>query len=151
MNVIVPDNAWELGFSAVDGMVALSRRTRNSVRDGHRTRFETFLYPGGTVSYTIWADRYEGDWQNALKLMFQTRYLYDVEPGTFDDSLFRREDLRWFSHCYALDQMMCWDKRFYDLADGQYHVADYLAKMKDLIGGCDIYTIWQTWPAMGLD
>ena len=151
VNVIVPDNAWELGFSAVDGIAALSRRTRNSVRDGRRTRFETFLYPGGTVSYTIWTDRYEGDWQEALRLMFQTRYLYDVEPGTFDDTLFRREDLRWFSHSYALVQMMCWDKRFYDLADGQYHVADYLAKMKDLIGGCDIYTIWQTWPAMGMD
>lgn len=152
VNVIVPDNAWELGFSVLDNRYcALSRRTPASVEGGFRRRFETVLYPGGRMSYTIWADSFEGEWQDALKLVFQTRMLYDVEPGSFDDSILEREDLRWIRSCYAANLMMAWDRRFYDISDGKYHVREHLSHMKELIGGYDIYGIWPTWPALGMD
>lgn len=156
VNVIVPDNAWELGFSAIDvtdgrNIVALTRRDKNKITDGKRGRFETILYPGGTVAYDIWLDYYEGDWREGLRLMFQKRYLYDVEPGTFDDSLLQREDLKWFRSCYAVNLMMNWDTRFFDYQDGKFHVREHLEKMKKLIGGYDVYSIWPTWPALGMD
>ncbi len=156
VNVIVPDNAWELGFSAVDvadgqNVVALTRRDKNTIKEGKRGRFETTLYPGGTVSYNIWLDYYRGDWREGLRLMFQKRYLYDVEPGTFDDSLLQREDLKWFRSCYAVNLMMNWDTRFYDYTDGKFHVKEHLQRMKKLMGGYDVYSIWPTWPALGMD
>lgn len=156
VNVIVPDNAWELGFSAVEGaggqnIAALARRDKGTVKDGRRGRFETTLYPGGTVSYTIWLDYYRGDWREGLRLMFQKRYLYDVEPGTFDDSILQREDLKWFRSCYAVNLMMNWDTRFFDYKDGKFHVKEHLARMKKLMGGYDVYSIWPTWPALGMD
>ena len=51
VNVIVPDNAWELGFSSTDlddslALNLLVRRDRSSIVHGSRTRFETILYPG---------------------------------------------------------------------------------------------------------
>lgn len=157
VNVIVPDNAWELGFSAIDAtggeknVVALTRRDKSTIKEGKRGRFETTLYPGGTVSYNIWLDYYQGDWREGLRLMFQKRYLYDVEPGTFDDSLLQREDQKWFRSCYAVNLMMNWDTRFFDYKDGKFHVKEHLERMKKLMGGYDVYSIWPTWPALGMD
>lgn len=156
INVIVPDNAWELGFSAINlaqnrSIAALVRRDRASVQKGERRRFETILYPKGSVSYDFWMDAYEGEWQEGLRLMFQKRLLYDIPVGTFDNSLFEREDLKWIRNCYAANLMMAWDKRFYDYKDSSYHVRDYLERMKKLIGGYDVYGIWPTWPALGMD
>src|SRR6185312_10066428 len=61
VNVIVPDDAWDLGYCsfAVGGafdhdpvqIAALLRRNRQSVTNGRTTRFETILYPGGSVRY----------------------------------------------------------------------------------------------------
>ncbi|MDR1556181.1 MAG: formylglycine-generating enzyme family protein [Tannerellaceae bacterium] len=156
VNVIVPDNAWELGFTAIhlsgsENIAALTRRDRETIREGRRGRFETTLYPGGSVAYNFWLEQYEGEWQEGLRLMFQKRYLYDVEVGTFDDSLLQREDLKWFRSSYAVNLMMSWDKRFYDYQDGKFHVKEHLEKMKKLMGGYDVYGIWPTWPALGMD
>ena len=156
VNVIVPDNAWELGFSAIEtgentGVCALVRRDRSSVKKGNRRRFETELYPDGEVVYTFWMDNYHGDWHEGLRLMFQERMLYDVEPGTFDNSLLDRKDLQWFRNTYITHLMMTWDRRFYDYTDGQSHLKEFLAKGKRLYGGTDVLGIWPTWPTLGMD
>lgn len=156
LNVILPDNAWELGFTCVetegkDNIVALVRRDNKSLNNGNLRRFETTLYPGGAIEYNFWLDSYEGNWQNGLRLMFQDRLLYDVPVGRFDDTLLEREDLKWIRNCYASNLMMAWDKRFYDYIDNAFHVKEYLEKMKSLMGGYDVYGIWATWPALGMD
>ena len=156
LNVILPDNAWELGFTCVEtggenNLVALVRRENKSLKNGTVRRFETILYPEGTIKYNFWLDRYTGDWQNGLKLMFQDRLLYDVPVGTFDNSLIEREDLKWIRECFAVNLMMTWDKRFFDYEDNSFYVRQYLEKMKNLIGGYDVYGIWPTWPALGMD
>lgn len=156
LNVILPDNAWELGFTCAetggeDNIVALVRRNNKSLRNGNLRRFETILYPDGIIQYNFWLDKYKGDWQNGLKLMFQDRLLYDVPVGTFDNSLIEREDLKWIRNCFAVNLMMTWDKRFFDYEDNSFHVKEYLEKMKNLMGGYDVYGIWPTWPALGMD
>jgi formylglycine-generating enzyme required for sulfatase activity len=156
VNVIVPDNAWELGFSAIktsedSGVCALVRRDRSSIKNGRLSRFETVLYPEGEISYTLWIDNYLGDWQEGLRLMFQERMLYDIEPGTFDNSLLARKDLQWFRNTYITHLMMTWDRRFYDYADGKSYLNEFLEKGKRLYGGTDVLGIWPTWPALGMD
>lgn len=156
VNVIVPDNAWDLGFTAVNlsknlDVAALVRRQRGTLEKGKLSRFRTTLYPGGKITYNFWMDRYQGDWHEGLRLMFQTRMLYDVEPGKFDDSMLKRKDLQWIRDCYAINLMMCWDTRFYDYKNQSFHVAEFLDHMKKLIGGYDVYSIWPTWPALGMD
>jgi gamma-glutamyl hercynylcysteine S-oxide synthase len=157
VNVILPDNAWELGFSAINlsgdsGICALVRRDRNSLKNGKTRRFETDLYPGGTINYTFWGNSYQGEWQNALRLIFQQRFLYDVEPGTFDNSMFERNDLTWFRDCYALNIIFNWDtKHYYNYLTGELQVDNHLKKMKKLMGGYDVFSIWPTWPTLGMD
>ncbi len=156
VNCIVPDNAWELGFASLtlddpSGICALSRREGASVTKGKRRRFETELEPGGTVQYTLYFDRYQGDWQEGLRLIFQKRLLYDVEPGTFSNTLFERKDLQWMRHSYVIHLMMGWDHYLYDREKGQYQLDAFLKRGQALYGGDDAVGIWPTWPVLGLD
>jgi gamma-glutamyl hercynylcysteine S-oxide synthase len=156
VNVIVPDNAWELGFSAIktdnnSGITALTRRIRESLMNAIRRRFETEIYPGGSVQYVFYADLYNGEWQEALRLMFQERMLYDVEPGTFNNSLYKREDLKWIRHAYASTLIMAWDDIYYDYVTDKFGMPGFVSKTKDLYGGDDFIGIWPTWPTLGID
>ena len=154
VNVIVPDNAWDLGYASLHAndnsyITALVRRDRTSIRLGTRGRFDTHLYPGGSVAYTLYAEKGIGDWRDALRHVFQERMLYDME--TFDNSLFERADLRWIRHTYVHHLMMAWDKFYYDYKDNQFHIDDFLARGRKLYGGDEIISIWPTWPTLGLD
>jgi iron(II)-dependent oxidoreductase len=155
-NVIVPDNAWELGFSEIElangqKVCALTRRSKVPVVNGRKHRFETELFPNGTVEFTLWADGYDGNWQEGMRVMFQKRMLYDVEPGTFNDSLFQRKDLKWVRHAYVSHLIQNWDVIFYDNKDGKFHIEDFEKKAQKLYGGDDFVGIWPTWPTLGLD
>lgn len=154
VNVIVPDNSWELGYAALPlaqelHVAALTRRDRESIKEGTRRRFETILFPGGSVEYHFYALTYSGDWQAGLGRVFQEKMLFDVED--FDDSLFRREDLKWIRHTYVMHLMYAWDKFYYDLSEGRYTLKDFLERGKKLYGGDDVISIWPTWPTLGMD
>ena len=107
VNVVCPDNAWELGFACLeeDGkrLVSLTRRDRSTIKNGLRKRFETVLYPGGSVTYNKWTMPYEGDWQEGLRVVFQEKMLFDLEK--FDNSLFNRTDLQWIRQGYVMHLM----------------------------------------------
>ena len=154
VNVIVPDNAWELGYNSMRitrdlNLALLTRRDRNSIDKGVRRRFETILYPGGSVNYKLYAESYTGNWQVGLTNVFQHKMLYDLP--VFDDSLYRRKDLQWIRHTYVLHLMDAWDKFYYDNKDGKYHLQEFLQRGRKLYGGDDIVSIWPTWPTLGLD
>jgi formylglycine-generating enzyme required for sulfatase activity len=153
VNVIMPDNSWEAGFSSLSlpktklQLVGLARRV--SWENATRQRFETQLHPGGALHYTIYADVIEGTWHDALELMFRERWLYDLEA--FDNSLFEREDLSWIKHKYIAHLIMAWDKDFYDYRNKAFGLVDFLERGQKLYGGNDVIGIWPTWPALGLD
>lgn len=154
INCILPDNAWELGFSAWEinpslSVCALIRRDKKSAIKTTISRFENVLEPGGSISYTLYADSYKGAWQEGLRKLFQERYLYDVEH--FDNSLFERDDLKWIRSAYVIHLIMTWDKDYYNAEDGKFHLGDFLRKGKKLYGGDDVIGIWPTWPTLGLD
>ncbi|WP_128544142.1 formylglycine-generating enzyme family protein [Larkinella soli] len=155
VNCIVPDNAWELGYSGIalaDGLnlCALTRRDRAGIKNGLRRRFETVLYPrNGEVTYFLYADLYRGDWQEGLRRMFQERHLYDLDP--FPDDLFRRKDLEWIRHSYVMHLVMTWNHIYYDYKTGKFGLEKFLEKGRRLYGGDDVIGIWPTWPTLGLD
>lgn len=152
IGVILPDNAWELGYSSIetnDGnwVYALARRT--AWDKARRQRCKTDVYPGGSVTWTIWVETFEGVWQNGLRKAFQQRWLYDLE--TFDNTLFERPDLQWIKHDYLMTLQMAWDHDYYDPETGKYNLNEFLEKGKKFMGGYDVYSIWPTWPRLGVD
>jgi len=154
VNVICPDNAWELGFSCIeknDGvhLAVLVRRDRNSIQKGQRRRFETILFPGGSVKYKQWVENYKGKWQEGLRVIFQQKMLYDT--ANFDNRLFGRKDLQWIRHSYVMHLLQAWDKFVYDSKDKRYHLLDFINRGKSWYGGDDVIGIWPTWPSLGLD
>ncbi len=151
VNVIVPDNAWNLGFSESilsDVQVAALARRVNS-KKAQQKRFENNLFPGGSVTYALYADSYTGTWQEGLRLMFQKRLLYDLE--NFDNTLYNRDDLKWIRHTYASHLLYAWDHQYYDSKDLQNNLQAFIERGKKWYGGDDFIGIWPTWPSLGLD
>jgi len=152
VGVILPDNAWEMGYSSVEAkndlsVCAMARRT--GWKNARRSRCKTDVFPGGSVTWTIWTDNFHGEWQNGLKLMFQKRWLFDLEK--FDNTLFERPDLQWIKHDYLMTLQMAWGHEYYDPISKKYTLSTFLEKGKKLMGGYDVYSIWPTWPRLGVD
>jgi gamma-glutamyl hercynylcysteine S-oxide synthase len=152
VGVILPDNAWEMGYGAIPvrddlSVCAIARRTKSDKAEWRRYR--TIVYPGGNVEYTLSADEFTGEWQNGLKLMFQERYLYDLE--SFEDSLYKRSDLQWIRHSYLIGLQFAWNREYYDWQKQEYTVDSFLERGKRLFGGYDVIGLWPTWPRLGVD
>ena len=153
MGLIVPDNAWELGFTCLEispgqGMTLLARRDR--WERAERRRYSSILYPGGELSYRIYTEVYEGDWKDGLRRVFGERWLYDLEK--FDNQLYERSDLQWIREDYLAVLQFAWDRDLYSGELNSYvPFREFLHRYDHLHGGYDIYAIWQGWPRLGLD
>jgi gamma-glutamyl hercynylcysteine S-oxide synthase len=152
LRVILPDNAWDLGYTSFFAgyelsVCALSRRI--GTEGGLIERYETKLPPKTSVKYALHADVFRGEWQNGLKIMFRDRYIYDL--GKFDNRLYERNDLAWIKGSYLIVLQMAWDREFYDRFTGKFTYADVIKKGIELFGKIDVCGIWPTWPRLGLD
>jgi gamma-glutamyl hercynylcysteine S-oxide synthase len=152
VRVILPDNAWEMGFSSfpispVKSVAAIARRV--SVDNGTRRRYETQLPPGGKVVYNMFTELYSGAWQEGMRIMFRDRYIHDLE--NFDNSLFERPDLQWIKSSYLIVLQYPWDIEYYDRFTGKYTYQETLRKYNERFGYIDVFGIWPTWPRLGLD
>jgi iron(II)-dependent oxidoreductase len=152
VRVILPDNAWELGYTSFFAgyelsVCALSRRISTS--GGESRRYETRLPSTTQVIYSLHADVFRGEWQNGLRMMFRDRYIYDLKK--FDNSLYQRNDLAWIKESYIIVLQMAWDREFYDRFTGKYTYAEVLKKGAELFGKIDVFGLWPTWPRLGLD
>ncbi len=142
VNVIVPDNAWELGWAFRPPVAGLSRRDVPSIVKGVRRRFETVLYPGGSVKFGFFFEEVTGDWHDGLTHTFQKKKLFD--DTSFDSTLYQRKDLQWIRGAYVMHLIMAWDKEYHNLVD-------FVKRGKDLYGGDDVICLWPTWPMLGID
>ncbi len=154
VNVIVPDNAWDLGYTSLElnggtQVYGLTRRVPDSWKKATRKRFETILHPGGSVAFNLYVDSFTGNWQAGLRQCFQEKKLYDV--STFDNSMYQREDLKWIRDTYVMHLMMAWDKDYYDIATGTFNWNRFRQRADKLYGGDDVICLWPTWPTLGLD
>ncbi len=152
LRVILPDNAWEMGYSSFplsDGYSVCSIARRQKTDGGQRRRYETILPPGSKVTYHMHAAIFSGGWQEGLRLMFRDRYLYDLDK--FDNSLYERKDLVWIKESYLMILQMAWDREFYDRMTGKYSFPEVIRKGIELFGFYDVFCIWPTWPRLGLD
>jgi formylglycine-generating enzyme required for sulfatase activity len=152
VGVILPDNAWEMGYCSVglkDGRSLCAIARRKEVTGGKKHRYITQIYPGGRINYDVYISEFTGDWQNGLKRMFGERYLYDLTD--FNDSLYRRQDLSWIREKYLMVLQFAWNHDFYDQAMGGYGFESILKTGKELCGGYDVFGIWPTWPTLGVD
>ena len=154
VGVILPDNAWHLGFTdmKVNGDLSLTGLARRGARDKERSdadRWAVTLKPGGWADYDLYFDVHKNDWHEGLKMMFRDRWLYDL--ASFDNSLFERKDLQWMRNTYIMVLQFAWDKKYYDALNRHYNYFHSLTEYDSLTGGTDIFTIWPTWPRLGLD
>jgi len=154
VGVILPDNAWHLGFADLQlsshlSMTGLARRGERNRETTTVDRWAVTLKPGGWAGYALWFDIHSGDWHEGLKMMFQDRWLYDLDQ--FNDTLFHRRDLSWVRNTYIMLLQFAWDKKYYDYQQNKHTFYQNLFEYDSLTGGYDIFTLWPTWPRLGLD
>jgi formylglycine-generating enzyme required for sulfatase activity len=152
IGVIVPHNNNDLNFTAVEldngkTLFGLVRRDNDSIQNYLLNRSPYILEPGKKIGFHFYADVVDGDWHTALKKCFNEKMLYEVSQ--FDNKLYQRKDLNYIRHSYTMHLMMAWEKNYY--SDSSYHYKEFLEHKKRLYGGDDIFTIWPTWPVLGLD
>jgi formylglycine-generating enzyme required for sulfatase activity len=154
IGVIVPHNNNDLNFTCIElgnGMTlfGLIRRDDDSIQNYLLNRTPCILQPGKKIGFQFYADVVDGDWHTAIKKCFRDEMLYEVP--SFSNKLYERKDLDYIRHSYAMHLMMAWEKNYYDARTGEYRLKEFLEDKKKLYGGDDIFTIWPTWPVMGLD
>ena len=154
VGVVLPDNAWHLGFAdfLINDTVSVTALARRGARDKDHTeidRWTVTLKPGGWAEYSIYVDCHKGDWHTGLRMMFQDRWLYDLPE--FDNGMFRRSDLAWMKNSFLMLLQFAWDKKYYDYEQQKYTFYKNLFEYDSLTGGYDIFTLWPTWPRLGLD
>lgn len=152
IGVVLPDDAWEMGFCDIPvsndlSLVGIARRVASEHAD--ERRFRTILPPGALVRYAIYADEHQGDWREGLRLMFQKRWLYDL--ATFDSSLFQRKDLQWVRHGYLFTILFAWDHKYIDALERKSCLQQFLSDHRRLFGPYDAFILWPTWPRLGID
>ncbi|MCX6284458.1 MAG: SUMF1/EgtB/PvdO family nonheme iron enzyme [Bacteroidetes bacterium] len=154
VGVILPDNAWHMGFSdlALSDSISVTSIARRTNRDKEKTtidRWAVTLQPSGWVEYSLYFDIHTGAWQEGLRIMFQKHFLYDLPA--FDNSMFERLDLQWMRGKYLMLLQFAWDDKYYDYRKKKFTFYSSLTEFDDLTGGFDIFTLWPTWPRLGLD
>jgi formylglycine-generating enzyme required for sulfatase activity len=152
VRVILPDNTWEMGYGSVEvenGLTLCGIARRTGYKGSVRSRYHTLIPPGGTVEYSFYLDVFTGTWQEGLRLMFQERWLYDLE--NFDNTLYLRDDLKWIRHAYIIFLEFAWDQGFYSRENKTYRLEEQIDQGIKLFGGYDVIGIWPTWPRLGLD
>lgn len=152
LRIILPDNAWEMGYTSFgidDEYSVCSMTRRRTISGGIRLRYATKLPPGAKVQYRVYFEAFKGTWQDGLSVMFREKYLYDTE--NFDNSLYERPDLRWIRESYLVVLQMAWDREFFDRISGRYTYPDVLRNGMNRFGHIDVFGIWPTWPRLGLD
>ncbi len=152
VGVIIPHNSNDLNFTAVElennkVLFGLIRRDNDSIQNYLLKRSPYILQPGKKISFYFYADVVDGDWHEALRKCFQEKMLYEIKQ--FDNKLYQRKDLAYIRHSYTMHLMMAWEKNYY--SDSSYHYKEFLQHKRKLYGGSDIFTIWPTWPVLGLD
>lgn len=152
VGVLLPDNAWHLGFCSAGAgpgttLTAIARRVKTDKAE--RTRWASTLEPGGSVEYALYFEAHDGGWRRGFEIMFRERFLYDLEK--FEAALFERADLAWVRRAYLMVLQFAWDKTYYDREAGGDAYDRTLTAWDRSLGPIDIYTIWPTWPRLGLD
>jgi len=158
IGVVLPDNAWHMGFASAEPpaspsgpnlptLTAIARRVKSEKTA--LTRWAATLEPGGSVQYALYAEAHRGGWRRGLEIMFRERFLYDL--AHFDDALFHRPDLAWVRRAYLMLLQFAWDHTYYDRDARRYAYDETLTAWDKLLGPVDIFTIWPTWPRLGLD
>ena len=69
----------------------------------------------------------------------------------YDDTEYERPELLWTRRVVSQNQMLVWDRTFYDPERRAYTVDRYLADVESRLGPIDAVLVWHVYPNLGVD
>lgn len=156
VNVTLPDNSWGIGVGIVNvdngsSIAALAKINKTKSEHVGFRRFQSFLIPGAVLVCNLWMDSYIGRWQEGFRLLFQKNMLYDLEPGSYDNQMYERADLKWVNHSFVGHFVSAWHSYFYDGEKNLLTYNDFDKNIQENFGGDDYMILWTGFPVLGLD
>jgi len=86
-------------------------------------------------------------WLQSLKAWRELR----KKEIRFHDDLYTGPEFSWTRHTFTQDQLLVWDRSFYDPAAGRYTVDRALGEIESRFGPLDSVLLWTGYPNLGLD
>jgi hypothetical protein len=72
-------------------------------------------------------------------------------PNSFDDTIYRRKDLKWVSKAFVCGFIFMYDRSFWDSKNERYRIDEMLDEAKRDFGGYDSLVLWHAYPRIGVD
>jgi hypothetical protein len=69
----------------------------------------------------------------------------------YDGAAYDHPELLWTRRVFSQNQMLVWDRTFYDPERRAYTVDRYLADVESRLGPIDAVLIWHVYPNLGVD
>ncbi len=69
----------------------------------------------------------------------------------YDAGEYNRPELAWTERVFSQNQLLIWDRTFYDPEQRKYTVDRYLADVESRLGPIDAVLIWHVYPNLGAD
>jgi len=69
----------------------------------------------------------------------------------YDGGEYSRPELAWTRRVFSQNQMLIWERTFYDPEQRKYTVDRYLADVESRLGTIDAVLIWHVYPNLGVD
>ena len=131
------------------------RRTTTTVKFSHALTGPYLPTPGSAPGWPFqemgrWridANGAADDWVQGLT---EWRNEHLIRIG-FDDSLYRRDELKWSQRNFVHVLVMVEDRHFYDPVAGRYTVDRYLDETEGRLGKIDSVLLWYIYPNIGID
>ncbi len=70
---------------------------------------------------------------------------------SFDDSIYRRDDLGWMTRNFVCGFLFVYDRSFWDPEQRRYRVAELCDEAQREFGGYDSVVLWHAYPRIGAD
>ncbi|WP_353651477.1 SUMF1/EgtB/PvdO family nonheme iron enzyme [Nakamurella sp. A5-74] len=74
-----------------------------------------------------------------------------VARSSYDDDLYRRDDLAWISRCFVISQIWLWDELLFDWQTGRFTPERMIQDARERFGGFDAVVLWHAYPVIGID
>lgn len=71
--------------------------------------------------------------------------------SSYDDGLYRRDDLAWISRCFVISQIWLWDELLFDWQSGRFTPERMIRDARERFGGFDAVVLWHAYPVIGID
>lgn len=138
---ILPQGFDEIGFTAKrifpnQGICALACRKPLSAFKTQVNRFSDKIEPGGSITYHLYIEYYQGKWQDAMDTVFGKRQIY--QSLLFKGKYNNRNFPHWIKNSFLMQVFDPWNNKNFNQTIEKSNYFEEIKNARNYYGGADI-------------